>query len=101
MSHRPPYVHFPPEEYRPLAPDNGIFVERLIRELKTWDFGSRQGFVDWAKVTFVEWTKSIPDARRLAFIDDVLDRYGRIDGRKGDDVAIFRFYQLEAVLRVV
>jgi trans-aconitate 2-methyltransferase len=101
IGHRPPYVHLTPEEFRRLASDNGLRVERLTRELKTWDFGSRQGFVDWAKVTFVEWTKSIPDARRLAFIDDVLDRYGQIDRRTGDDVAIFRFYQLEAVLRVV
>jgi trans-aconitate 2-methyltransferase len=73
----------------------------LTRELKTWDFGSRQGFVDWAKITFVEWTKSIPEDQRMAFIDDVLDRYGHLDGREGDAVAIFRFYQLEAVLRVV
>jgi trans-aconitate methyltransferase len=101
MSHRAPYVHLTPEEYRRAASDNGLCVERLTRELKTWDFGSRQGFVDWAKVTFVEWTKGIPEDQRLSFIDDVLDSYGRIDGRKGDDVAIFEFYQLEAVLRVV
>jgi trans-aconitate 2-methyltransferase len=101
MGHEPPYVHLTPEEYRRLASDAGLRVERLNRKLKAWDFGSRQGFVDWAKVTFVAWTKTIPEARRLAFIDDVLDRYGRIDGRKGDDVAVLRFYQLEAVLRVV
>jgi trans-aconitate 2-methyltransferase len=101
MSHRPPYVHLTPEEYRRLASDNGLCVERLTWELKTWDFGSRRGFVDWAKVTFDEWTNGIPENQRLAFIDDVLDSYGRIDGRKGGDVAIFKFYQLEAVLRVV
>jgi trans-aconitate 2-methyltransferase len=100
MGHKRPYVHLAPEEFRRLAIDNGFRVERLERELKAWDFGSRQGFVDWAKVTFVEWTEGLPEERRLTFIDDVLDRYGRIDGRTGDDVAVFRFYQLEAVLRL-
>lgn len=98
--HTPPYVHLTPDQYRQLATDHGLHVERLHRELKTWDFGSRQGFVDWAKVTFIAWTESIPKARRLSFIDDVLDSYGRIDGREGDEVAVFKFYQLETVLRV-
>ncbi|MGH6905937.1 MAG: class I SAM-dependent methyltransferase [Geminicoccaceae bacterium] len=101
LGHKPPYVHLTPKEFRRLASDDGLRVERLTRELKTWDFGSRQGFVDWAKVTFVEWTQAIPEDQRLSFIDDVLDSYGRIDGRKGDDGALFRFYQLAAVLRVV
>jgi trans-aconitate 2-methyltransferase len=97
----PPYVHLTPEEYRRLATANGLRVERLSRELKTWDFGSRQGFVDWAKVTFVAWTKSIAEDRRLAFIDDVLDRYGRLDeSSERKDGSVFRFYQMAAVLRV-
>ena len=98
--HAPPYVHLTPDQYRQLASDSGLQVERLERELKTWDFGSRQGFVDWAKVTFVAWTKNLPERERLAFIDDVLDRYGRLDGAEGDDVSLFKFYQMVVVLRV-
>jgi trans-aconitate methyltransferase len=100
-AHTPPYVHLTPDQYRRLATDHGFRVERLERELKAWDFGSRQWFVDWAKITFVPWTESLPKSRHLSFIDDVLDSYGRIDGRQGDAVAVFQFYQLEAVLRVV
>jgi trans-aconitate methyltransferase len=99
IGHTPPYIHVTPEEYRRLALDSGLYVERLRRELKTWDFGSRQGFVDWAEVTFVEWTGRIPEPKRLAFIDDVLDRYGHLDGVEPDDVRVFRFYQMAAVLR--
>lgn len=98
--HEPPYVHLAPEAYRRLATASGLRVERLRRELKTWDFGSRQGFTDWAKVTFVAWTEGLPEDRRLAFIDDVLDRYGRLDGATGDAVRRFRFYQMAIVLRI-
>jgi trans-aconitate 2-methyltransferase len=98
--HTPPYVHFTPEQYRRLASDHGLRVERLDCELKTWDFGRRQGFVDWAEVTFVEWIKNVPEAERLAFIDDGLDRYGRLDDVASQDVRVFRFYQLAVVLRV-
>jgi trans-aconitate 2-methyltransferase len=94
---RPPYVHFTPEEYAQLAERNGLRVERLEHELCSWDFGSREGFADWADVTFVEWTKSMPKGEHAAFIADVLDRYDRVDetGRPG----LFQFYQMEVVLR--
>jgi trans-aconitate 2-methyltransferase len=95
--HRPPYVHFTPEAYAQLAERNGLLVERLARELCSWDFGGRQGFADWADVTFVEWTKKIPREEHSDFIADVLDSYDRIDetGKPG----IFKFYQMEVVLR--
>jgi trans-aconitate 2-methyltransferase len=98
--HRPPYVHLTPEQFGELASDSGLRVERLERELKTWEFASRQAFADWAAVGCVAWTENIPDAERPAFIDDVLDRYGRLDEVAGEDVRVFRFYQLAADLRV-
>ncbi|HEX5078669.1 MAG TPA: class I SAM-dependent methyltransferase [Geminicoccaceae bacterium] len=95
--HQPPYLHLTPEEYAGLAERNGLRVERLERELCSWDFGGREGLARWADVTFVEWTKSIPKGEHAAFIADVLDRYERVDetGRPG----LFQFYQMEAVLR--
>jgi trans-aconitate 2-methyltransferase len=98
--HTAPYVHLTPEQFRELAAANGLRVERLERELKTWDFQGRRGFVAWAEVTFVEWTKNVPEAERAAFIDETLDRYGRLDDVAGEDVRVFRFYQLAAFLRV-
>ena len=43
------------------------------------------------------WTKNLPERERPAFIDDVLDRYGRLDDVAGDDVRVFRFYQMDGV----
>jgi trans-aconitate 2-methyltransferase len=99
-SHTAPYVHLTPEQFRELASANGLRVERLERELKTWDFGSRQAFADWAAVGCVGWTQNIPEPERPAFIEDVVDRYGRLDEGAGEDVRVFRFYQLAAFLRV-
>jgi trans-aconitate 2-methyltransferase len=95
--HLPPYVHVTPEAYARLAERNGLRVERLERELCSWDFGGREGLARWADVTFVEWTKSIPKGEHAAFIADVLDLYEGVDetGRPG----LFQFYQMEAVLR--
>jgi trans-aconitate 2-methyltransferase len=99
-AHTAPYVHLTPEQFRELASANGLRVEHLERELKTWDFRSRQAFADWAAVGCAGWTKNIPEPERPAFIEDVLDRYGRLDEVAGEDVRVFRFYQLAAFLRV-
>jgi trans-aconitate 2-methyltransferase len=95
--HGPPYVHFTPEQYTELAERSGLRVERLERDLCSWDFGDREGFADWADVTFVEWTKKIPKDEHALFIAEVLDSYERIDetARPG----LFQFYQMEVVLR--
>ena len=66
-------------------------------ERKHWDFQTRQHFIDWARITFVEWTRMVPAADRDRFIDEVLDAYAQI----GDDVGpnVFAFYQMEVELR--
>jgi trans-aconitate 2-methyltransferase len=97
--HTAPYVHLTPERFGELAAANGLRVERLERDLTTWDFKARQAFADWTSVGVVAWTDRIPPEERPAFIEDVLDRYGRLDGVAGEDVRGFRFYQLAAVLR--
>lgn len=96
---RAPYVHFTPDEYRDLAGRAGFVVRRLAVEPKAWDFRSRQAFVEFARVTFVEWTRWLPDERRDAFIADVLDRYGRL-GSGGADADVFHFDQMKVELAV-
>lgn len=95
--YRTPFLHLSPEEYASLAEGSGLRVERIVTERKQWDFGSREGFVDWARITFVEWTRMIPDAERDRFIGDVLDAYAQV----GDDAgpSVFVFYQMEVELR--
>ncbi|HYB43069.1 MAG TPA: methyltransferase domain-containing protein [Candidatus Methylomirabilis sp.] len=96
--HRPPYVHFHPGDYRRVAEEAGFRVERLATEQKRWDFGSRDGFVAFARVTFVEWTRRLPESDRLAFIGDVLDAYARLDGGGAGAPRVFAFYQMEVEL---
>jgi trans-aconitate 2-methyltransferase len=94
--YRAPYLHLSPEQYASLAEGSGLRVERIETERKQWDFGTREGFVDWARITFVEWTRMIPDAERDRFIGDVLDTYAQV-GDAGPNV--FVFYQMEVELR--
>jgi trans-aconitate 2-methyltransferase len=95
--YRTPYLHPSPEQYASLAEGCGLRVERIETERKQWDFGTREGFVDWARITFVEWTRMIPEAERDRFIGDVLDTYAQV----GNDAppSAFVFYQMEVELR--
>jgi len=45
-------------------------------------------------VTFVEWTKHLSEEQRLAFVNDVLDRYQVVAGEEG----VFKFYQMDVRL---
>jgi trans-aconitate 2-methyltransferase len=94
--YRTPYLHLTPEQYTGLARDRGLEVERIETERRQWDFRSRDAFVEWARVTFVEWTRMIPETEQDRFIHDVLDAYARV----GDDVGphVFVFYQMEVEL---
>lgn len=98
-SDRPPYVHPTPEAYRALAERNGLRVERLDVQQEAWDFQSREAFVRFAEVTFVEWTRLLPPDRQAAFIGDVLDRYRELGDGSPAQANVFTFYQMEAVLR--
>jgi trans-aconitate 2-methyltransferase len=97
--YRRPYLHLPPDVYRQLAEQAGLRVDRVDVVLEAWDFGSRDGFAEFGNVTFVEWTRRIPDADKAAFIGDVLDRYRRVGDGSAADAAVFHFYQMRVALR--
>jgi trans-aconitate 2-methyltransferase len=90
-----PYLHLTPEQYATLAEDNGFRVQSLNTSDHAWNFGSRAGFVAFGAVTFVEWSKYIPELERLEFVEDVLDRYRQVLREDG----IFRFYQMDITLK--
>ena len=48
-------------------------------------------------MTFVEWTRRIPDGERITFVNDALDNYARV--ASPDEPNVFRFYQMEVVLQ--
>ena len=59
-----PYLHLTPEQYAALAERNGLRVHHIHTQDKAWDFKSRTAFVAFGSVTFVEWTKVLPEGER-------------------------------------
>ena len=95
---RDPYLHLTPEEYGVLAEWNGFWVRHTHTEAKAWDFRSLSAFLTFGSVTFVEWTQHLPEAERLAFITDVLDRYQPVAADAPGEEHLFRFYQMDITL---
>jgi trans-aconitate methyltransferase len=93
-----PYAHFSPEEYEKLAGENGFRVVRMVIEDRVWDFQTREAFVAFARATFVEWTRYLPESECPAFIGEVLDRYRTVSADSPQEANTFKFYQLEVVL---
>jgi trans-aconitate methyltransferase len=97
--YRTPFIHVAVDEYAALLADQGLRLDRSDTNLKAWDFGSREAFVHFAEVTFVEWTRMLPPESHQAFIADVLDAYCALgDGTPGD-AGVFHFYQMRVALR--
>ncbi len=94
-----PYLHVTPEEYAKLAEQCGLHVVRTHTEDKAWDFGSRSAFFAFGSVTFVEWTRHLPEEEKPAFIVDVLDRYRLVACERPGEENTFKFYQMDVELR--
>jgi len=93
-----PYLHLTVEQYVDLAERNRFEVCHTHSEAKAWDFQSRAAFLAFGLVTFVEWTQHLPEAERLAFVTDVLDRYQQVAADKPGEENFFRFYQMDITL---
>ncbi len=91
-----PYLHWTPEQYAAAAEQNRFRVEAVRTQDKAWDFESRDAFIAFGMVTFVEWTKLLPEKEKLAFVTDVLDRYRQVTGPGEENV--FKFYQMDITL---
>jgi len=95
----PPFLHPEPDAYADLAREAGFRVESVQRADYSWDFGSAEAFRAFAQVTFVEWTRRLPESERLPFIDDALDRYRRIACAGPGEDHCFKFYQMDIVFQ--
>jgi trans-aconitate 2-methyltransferase len=93
-----PYLHLTAEQYAELAERNGLRVLRIHTAAKTWDFKSRSAFFAFGSVTFVEWTRLLPEAEQPAFITDVLDRYRSVACDRPGEEHMFKFYQMDVTL---
>jgi trans-aconitate 2-methyltransferase len=95
---RTPYLHLTPEQYAAEAVRNGFRVLRIQVGQKAWDFKTRAAFAAFAQVTFVAWTRLLPDAEKPAFITDVLDRYQSVAADNTSEANTFKFYQMDVLL---
>ncbi|MFZ4702001.1 MAG: class I SAM-dependent methyltransferase [Candidatus Methylumidiphilus sp.] len=93
-----PFLHLTPIQYKALAERNGWNVRSIRNSDKSWDFQSREGFFAFCEVTFVEWTKRLPDAEKSAFIIDVLDSYQSVAADRPDEKHTFKFYQMDVTI---
>lgn len=94
-----PYLHLSAQEYAALATECGLAVEQVRVEDRAWDFQSREGFEAFGAVTFVEWSKMLPESERPAFVADVLERYRREVATAPGEGNTFKFYQMDIRLR--
>jgi trans-aconitate methyltransferase len=95
---RDPFLHLTPEQYGALAEKQRFRVVSISRSDKAWDFGSRDAFLARMKVTMIEWVQRVPEADRVTFINEVLDRYEKIAATAPGEENYFRFYQMDIVL---
>jgi trans-aconitate 2-methyltransferase len=75
---RDPYLHLTPEQYAQTAERNGFRIQHSHTAAKSWDFHTRANFFAFGQVTFVEWTRVLPEYEKPAIITDVLDRYQKV-----------------------
>jgi trans-aconitate 2-methyltransferase len=95
---RDPYLHLTPAQYGALAERNGLHVRRIHAEAKMWDYNSRSAFFAFGSVTFVEWTRFLPNSEKPAFVGDVLDRYQSVAADSPTKENTFKFYQMDVTL---
>jgi trans-aconitate methyltransferase len=93
-----PCAHFSPQEYQDLASQNGFRVLRIGLEDRAWDFQTREAFAAFARATFVEWTRHLPESDWPAFITEVLDQYRAVAACGAQEANTFKFYQMAVVL---
>jgi trans-aconitate 2-methyltransferase len=95
---RDPFLHLTPEQYSALAEQQGFRVLSIRTSDKAWDFGSRDAFLARMKVTMIEWVQHLPEAERVAFITDALDRYRSVAVTAPGEENYFRYYQMDIAL---
>ncbi len=93
-----PYLHLTLQEYAAVAERSGLHVQNLQVSDKAWDFKSDAGFAAFGLVTFVEWSKHIPESERPGFVEDVLLRYRSEVCKHPEEQNVFRFYQMDVTL---
>lgn len=93
-----PYLRLSAEQYQALATQLGLRVLSCQTQGKRWDFGSEAGFFGFCNAGFGAWTQALPEYRRKAFVEEVMQRYlVLIDATFGERYT-FHFTQTDVLL---
>jgi trans-aconitate 2-methyltransferase len=93
-----PYLRLDAAQYAALAASLGFGVLSCDSTIKRWDFGSEQAFFGFCNAGFGAWTGVLPEARRRAFVEQVMQRYlGLIEAAFGERY-VFHFMQTDVLL---
>lgn len=99
ISFSDPYLRLGADEYVALAKSLGLECVSCQSEMKRWDFGSEQAFFGFCHAGFGAWTRVLPEARRQAFVEEVMRRYlSQVDAAFGERHT-FHFMQTDVELR--
>lgn len=94
-----PYLRLDADQYTALAGSLGLDCVSCRSEMKRWDFGSEQAFFGFCHAGFGAWTRVLPEARRQAFVEEVMRRYlAQVDAARGERHT-FHFMQTDVELR--
>ncbi|HEY9159521.1 MAG TPA: methyltransferase domain-containing protein [Desulfomonilia bacterium] len=70
-----PYNFYGPDEYRMLLKHAGLEPVRMELIPKEMKFDSRDGLVSWVRTTCLPYTLIVPEDRRDAFIEGIVELY--------------------------
>ena len=93
-----PYLRLTAPQYAQLAEAQGLRVLRQHTQAREWDFCAPQAFIDFCSAGFGAWTSWLPESRRDAFVQDVIDAYRAAAGHREARAHVFGFYQMDIEL---
>ncbi|MEO7853020.1 MAG: class I SAM-dependent methyltransferase [Rubrivivax sp.] len=93
-----PYLRLDADAYAALAAESGLRVRSHHSAMKRWDFGSEEAFFGFCNAGFGAWTQRLPAARRRAFVEQVMRRYGALIEAAFGERHTFHFMQTDLLL---
>lgn len=94
-----PYLRLDAEQYVALARSLGLDCISCHGAMKRWDFGTEEGFFGFCHAGFGAWTRQLPEARRTAFVEQVMHRYLAHIAATFGERFVFHFNQTDLELQ--
>lgn len=70
-----PYGFFGPEDYRSWLSEAGLIARRVELIPRDMVHAGREALAGWIRTTWLPYTEHVPAELRLAFIEEIVDRY--------------------------